>query len=83
MFPYGYVPRGATPSEPKVHVTAETPREAMVVDAAKKHHWSGNQAGTTDWLFQKDGATPVRVTRDALARLPILAETIVRQLERS
>jgi hypothetical protein len=80
MFPYGYVPRGAQPSEPKVYVTPETPGEQRIVDAARKRGWSGNGSG--ELRFRREGAQDVVVTRDALRRIPALEDTIVRQLER-
>jgi hypothetical protein len=69
--------------EPKLTFKPETPAETRIHAAAAKRGWGNRPCADGEVHFIREGAKDVPVTRDALNRLPILADKIVRQLESS
>jgi hypothetical protein len=83
-FMYGYRPQQpARKPEPQLTFKPETPAETRIHAAASKRGWGNRPAPEGEVHFIREGARDVVVTRDALKRVPILADTVVRQLENS
>jgi hypothetical protein len=83
--PPGFYNPRITPKkvEPQLTFKPETPAETRIHTAASKRGWANRPAPAGEVHFIREGARDVVVTRDALKRVPILADTVVRQLENS